>query len=85
MANLASEFERVVASKNNEDASFAVASLARADRILAEIKKMPDMVAREQEVDLLSYAIHKGDEPDQLRSYFEPLVSRLFASQAQSA
>ena len=81
MANLGSEVSRVLSSRERGDEPFARESLERAEHILNDIKKLPDMRERTREMELLSCAIREPRVfPEHLRSYFEPFALRLVAS-----
>ena len=82
MANLASEGSRVLSSRSAGDRLFEQESLERADRIISDVEKLPEMSKRKEEVALISEAIREPSiAPEHIRSYFDPFLSRLFASQ----
>ena len=81
MANLGSEVSRILSSREAGDVAFEQGSMGRAERILADIKRLPDMRTRIPELNTLSQAIKEPEiSPEHLRSYFEPFISRLVAS-----
>ena len=83
MANLGSEVSRMFSSRESGDVSFAHESLKRADRILAGIKQLSDMQTRKREIDLLAEALREpAVSREELQSYFDPFVARLFASRS---
>ena len=83
MANLASEVSRILSSRENRDETFEFDSLKRADRIISDIKKLPDMSNRKHEIETIAQAIREPRiEPEDMRSYFDPFVSRFVATQS---
>lgn len=82
MANLASEVSRVLDSRNAGDKKFEVESLERANRIIDDVGRLPDMQSRKREIETLSRAIREPDiSAEYLRSYFDSFVNRLLAWQ----
>ena len=83
MANLGSEVSRIISAQQKNDHALLIAARERAQNMVSEIKRLPDMKARISEVNALSEAIvHLGEtiQPEHLRSYFIPFIERLFAS-----
>lgn len=91
MANLGAEVSRIIAAQERTSdvgsASEAHVALTRAKNILGEIRSLPDMQPRMQELDALDRAIHTLVSNDfrsvslaHLKSYFVPFALRLMAT-----
>ncbi|MBI4086129.1 MAG: hypothetical protein HY433_02730 [Candidatus Liptonbacteria bacterium] len=87
MANLGAEVSRIISlNEKNEDA-LAKDALSRANKIIMEIKTLPDMKTRLQEIDILAKVIENILEPGSalkistkhIKSYFVPFSIRLMA------
>ncbi len=87
MANLGAEVSRLLSFKEKGDYIRTKETLDRANHILAEVRKLPDMKKRLEEIDLLSAVIADilKTEPifhvssRHIQSYFSPFALRLLA------
>ena len=87
MANLGAEVSRIILFKEKHEDVLAKEALSRAHNILTEIKALPDMKTRLQEIDTLSKVIENIVESTpafripakHIKSYFLPFSSRLLA------
>lgn len=87
MANLGAEVSRLLSFKEKGDHIEAKEALKRAQDILFEIKKLPEMRKRLQEIDILSAVIADILEtkpifhvsPRSIKSYFQPFTSRMIS------
>ena len=87
MANLGAEVSRIILLTEKHEDALAKEALSRASKILTEIKALPDMKTRLQEIDALSKVIENILEskpvfhvPTQhIKSYFLPFSLRLMA------
>lgn len=85
MANLGAEVSRVISAKERGDNALMQGALERADLMLDEIKKSPDMQPRVSEIEMLSQAIHSLVHPvselniasRNIKSYFMPFAMRM--------
>ncbi|MEK7555810.1 MAG: hypothetical protein AAB523_00810 [Patescibacteria group bacterium] len=87
MANLGAEVSRIISAQEQKDADTASTALARAENILDEITRLPDMQPRAQELKTLSEVLRSlaapisshAISPAHLKSYFTPFAMRLMA------
>ena len=87
MANLGAEVSRIISLKEKNEPVLAVEALARANKIISQIKELPDMKARLDEINTLSKVINNITEskpalsvPEKhIKSYFLPFSLRLMA------
>ncbi|MBI4225360.1 MAG: hypothetical protein HY617_03440 [Candidatus Sungbacteria bacterium] len=87
MANLGAEVSRILSFKERHEDVLAQEALARAQKILTEIKALPDMKTRLQEINVLAKVIESIMEPkpalsispEHIKSYFIPFSLRLMA------
>lgn len=87
MANLGAEVSRIISLKEKREDALAEEALARANKMIMEIKALPDMKTRLQEMNVLSKVIENILEPDpilpistkHIQDYFVPFSSRLMA------
>lgn len=85
MANLGAEVSRIISSKEKHEDILAKEALLRANKIIIEIKALPDMKTRLQEIDALSKVIESILESKpilnipakDIKSYFIPFSLRL--------
>ena len=85
MANLGAEVSRIISLKEKHENALAKDALSRARNIIVEIKALPDMKTRLQEMNALSGVIENILEPkptlpiptQHIKSYFVPFISRL--------
>ncbi|MBI5148041.1 MAG: hypothetical protein HZA37_02745 [Parcubacteria group bacterium] len=88
MANLGAEVSRIIGAQERGDKDSANAALLRAEKILNEIARLPDMQTRAQELEALAKAVHsitadnssRAVSPAHLKSYFIPFAERLLAT-----
>ena len=87
MANLGAEVSRIISFKERHEKALAEEALLNANKIIDEIKALPDMKTRLQEVEALSNVIENllKSEPTlnipakHIKSYFAPFSLRLMA------
>jgi len=87
MANLGAEVSRIISLQEQHEVVLAKEALSRAHKIIIEIKTLPDMKTRLQEMNALSDVIDNILEPQptlhistqHIKSYFVPFVVRLMA------
>ena len=87
MANLGSEVSRIISLTEKHEDVLAKEALSRANKIITEIKALPDMKTRLHEIDALSKVIENIVESKpalhipakHIKSYFLPFASRLLA------
>ena len=87
MANLGAEVSRIILLVEKHEDALAKEALSRAHKIIAEIKALPDMKRRLQEIDVLTKVIENILEPtpalhipaEHIKSYFLPFSLRLMA------
>ena len=87
MANLGAEVSRIILLTEKHDDALAREAFIRANKIITEIKALPDMKTRLQEIDALSKVIESIVEPkssvhipaEHITSYFLPFSLRLLA------
>ncbi len=87
MANLGAEVSRIMLLAEKHEDALAKEALARANKIITEIKTLPDMKTRLQEIDALSKVIENILESKpafhipakHIKSYFLPFSLRLMA------
>ena len=87
MANLGAEVSRIILLAERGEDALAKEALSRAHTIITEIKALPDMKTRLQEIDALSKVIESILEPrpavhiptEHITSYFLPFSLRLLA------
>ena len=88
MANLGAEVSRIISFKERRENTLAKEALLKTNKIIAEIKALPDMKTRIKEIDALSNVIEDilQDKPtlnvstQHIKSYFVPFSLRLMAS-----
>lgn len=88
MANLGAEVSRIISAKDKHDDTLAKEALFRANKMIDEIKTLPDMKTRLQEINMLSSVIKDilQNNPTlkvstkNIKSYFVPFSLRLIAS-----
>jgi len=88
MANLGAEVSRIILFTEKHENALAKEAFARANKILMEIKALPDMKTRLQEIDALSKVIENILDSKvgvhipakHIKSYFLPFSSRLLAA-----
>ena len=87
MANLGAEVSRIILLTEKHDDALAREAFIRANKIITEIKALPDMKTRLQEIDALSKVIENILESKpafhvpakHIKSYFLPFSLRLMA------
>ena len=87
MANLGAEVSRIISLKEKNELGLAKEALARANKIISQIKELPDMQTRLGEIDTLSEVIENIIKPNpsldipkkHIMSYFIPFSLRLMA------
>ncbi len=87
MANLGAEVSRIISLQEKHEDALAQEALSRANKIIIEIKALPDMKTRLQEMDALSKVIENILEPNptlpistkHIQSYFVPFSLRFMA------
>ena len=87
MANLGAEVSRIISAKEKSDSTLMQGALERAERILDEIKGLPDIQPRIAEIEMLSHAIRSLASPTQdlqvahqnIKSYFMPFALRVMS------
>lgn len=87
MANLGAEVSRIFSLQEKNEEALAKEALARAQNIITEIKALPDMETRLQEINALSRVIKNILEPapvlhispKHITSYFVPFSLRIMA------
>ena len=85
MANLGAEVSRIISSKEKNEPALAEEALARANKIISQIKELPDMKTRLDEINMLSKVIENITDPKptlsvsvkHIKSYFVPFSLRL--------
>jgi hypothetical protein len=85
MANLGAEVSRIILLTEKHEDALAKEALLRANEIITEIKALPDMKTRLQEIDALSRVIENIVEStlafqipvQHIKSYFLPFSLRL--------
>lgn len=85
MANLGAEVSRIISAKEKGDAVLMQGALKRAERMLDEIKSLPDMQPRIAEIEMLGEAIQSLPRPapelniphKNIKSYFMPFAMRM--------
>lgn len=85
MANLGAEVSRIISFKERHENALAKEALLKANKIINEIKALPDMKTRLKEIDALSSVIKNilQNKPTlnvsikHIKSYFAPFSSRL--------
>ncbi len=85
MANLGSEVSKMFGAKERSDMTVLQGASRKAQEIISEIIKYPEMRARIHEIEILSSVITDISSPDpkfkispkNLKSYFFPFVLRL--------
>lgn len=88
MANLGAEVSRIISFKERHEDALAQETLATAHNIIHEIKSLPDMKTRLQEITMLSNVIENilQNKPNltvstkHIKSYFIPFSLRCIAS-----
>ena len=88
MANLGAEVSRIILLGEQHEDALAQEALLTAHKIITEIKALPDMKTRLQEIDALSRVIENILESkpafhisaQHIKSYFLPFASRLMAA-----
>ena len=87
MANLGAEVSRIISFKEKNEDSLAKGALLRAKKIIMEIKSLPDMQSRLEELEMLSKVIESILEAEptlnvptkDIKSYFMPFSLRFLA------
>ena len=87
MANLGAEVSRIISAKERGDDMMVQGALERAERILDEIKGLPDIQPRIAEIEMLSMAIHSITNStselhvahQNIKSYFMPFAMRMMS------
>ena len=87
MANLGAEVSRIILLTEKHDDALAREAFIRANKIIREIKALPDMKTRLQEIEALSKVIESIVESkssvhipaEHITSYFLPFSLRLLA------
>jgi len=85
MANLGAEVARIISAQEQNNTDAASTALARAENILNEITRLPDMQPRRKELEALMGALHSlvasasshAISTSHLKSYFTPFAVRL--------
>lgn len=88
MANLGAEVSRIISAREQNDIDAMGAALERAEKILEQIKDMPEMKSREKELDMLEVALRSCTETNKqqsistihIKSYFTPFALRMLAN-----
>jgi len=89
MANLGAEASRIISARERNDIDTSHAALERAEKILEQIKNLPEMKPRIKEIDALGEALRSHIENSgkkrisgaHLKSYFTPFATRMLANQ----
>ena len=87
MANLGAEVSRVISAREKGDTALMQGALERAEKMLSEIKTLPDIQSRIAEIEMLSEAINSlaypasglHIAPRDIKSYFTPFALRLMS------
>lgn len=85
MANLGSEISRALLEYENKDFEKMKSSISRAEKIIAEIEKFPEMKGRTGELEILKSIIEDLNQrkfelnKTQFLSYFSPFAARLMS------
>lgn len=87
MANLGAEVSRIISFKERHEDALAKGAFLNANKIINEIKALPDMKTRLQEINTLAKVIENILEPNpilniptkHIKSYFVPFSLRLMA------
>jgi hypothetical protein len=87
MANLGAEVSRIISARERGDAVLMQGALERAEKMLVEIKALPDIQPRIAEINMLSEAISSlvypvsglTIAPRDMKSYFTPFAMRMMS------
>lgn len=78
MANLGAEVSRLLSAREAKDEERTTTALARAGAILGELRELPDMKDRAEELAILEKTLTEQTvTPRYLKSYFTPFALRL--------